>query len=328
MKEAEAAAAWKLAIVNWLMLAGMFGIFALSVQLTDFEIKPKGFLIMFAVAAVYGIVACRNLRSPARQNPRIVFVLNGFAQTLLVVIIMTPITYMATAANLPLRDTMLLAADRTLGLDFRSYLDFVHEREWLIYLLAAGYRAISWPILLIAVVLPLAGHYRRVGEYIFAFGLALMLATLISTLVPAIGVYGALGLVASDYPNLVPQGYYDTLHIAPLLRDGSLRMLDLFQLGGVLTFPSFHAASAVLYAWALWPIRWARPLNLAVNGLMIAATPVGGGHYFADVIAGIGVAALAIWAACRVGERLARLGEATRPAAGGLPVAQAAAAPR
>ena len=67
-----------------------------------------------------------------------------------------------------------------------------------------------------------------------------------------------MGLTASDFPNIVPQGYYDTLQDAPLLRDGTLRTLDLFHLNGVLTFPSFHAASAILYGWALWPIRWFR----------------------------------------------------------------------
>jgi hypothetical protein len=45
------------------------------------------------------------------------------------------------------------------------------------------------------------------------------------------------------------------------LRDGSLRTLDLMHLAGVVTFPSFHAA-AVLYAWAVWPMRLLRLPNL------------------------------------------------------------------
>ena len=85
------------------------------------------------------------------------------------------------------------------------------------------------------------------------------------------------------------------------MRDGSLRMLDLFQLGGVLTFPSFHAIAAVLYCWALWPVRWLRPLNLFCNGAMLVATPVGGGHYFIDVIAGVAIAMLSVYAARRIG---------------------------
>lgn len=53
-----------------------------------------------------------------------------------------------------------------------------------------------------------------------------------------------LGLHASDFPNIEPQGYYDTLHDAPPVRAGTLHGLNLSRLVGVLTFPSFHAASA------------------------------------------------------------------------------------
>lgn len=40
---------------------------------------------------------------------------------------------------------------------------------------------------------------------------------------------------------------------------------------------------------------------LLVNGLMLAATPVNGGHYFVDLIAGMAIAVLAIVAARQVG---------------------------
>ena len=94
------------------------------------------------------------------------------------------------------------------------------------------------------------------------------------------------------------------LDVAALLRDGSLRTLDLFHINGVLTFPSFHAASAALYIWGLWPMRWLRPLNLLVNGAMIAATPIGGGHFLVDVLGGVAVAA-SIYAARWSGANLA-----------------------
>ena len=132
-----------------------------------------------------------------------------------------------------------------------------------------------------------------------------MVTTCTSVLVPAIGVYGTLGLTASDFPNFEPQGYYDTLRDAPLLRAGSLHALSLSQLVGVLTFPSFHAASAVLYIWALWRVRWLSLFLVPCNIAMIASTPVGGGHYLVDVMAGIAVAAAAIVAARRISRLLA-----------------------
>jgi hypothetical protein len=301
MDSQEAAAAWRLFRFNWFLIWCSFVAFGLGLALTDFQIRPNGYLIVFVIAAVYGLLGYYNAVSPQRRNPRLAFTLTAIAQMILVISVMISLTYIATSANWPLMDTTLLAFDRALGLDFRSYLSFINDRLWLVYILAAGYRAITLPIWAIVIALPLAGYYRRVAEFICAFMLALIATTCISTIVPAIGAYGALGLVASDFPNIVPQGYYDTLHQAPLLRDGSLRTLDLLQLVGVLTFPSFHAVAAVLYAWTFWPIRWLRPLNMLCNGAMLFATPVGGGHYFVDVIAGIALAALSIYAARRIG---------------------------
>jgi PAP2 superfamily len=43
-----------------------------------------------------------------------------------------------------------------------------------------------------------------------------------------------------------------------------------------------------------------------VNGLMLAATPANGGHYFVDLFAGIAIAVVAIIAARQVGHVLAR----------------------
>jgi hypothetical protein len=315
MREPETAAAWGLFQLNWLMIAVASAGFGLGLLLTDFHVRPLSYLIVFAIAAVYGLFGYRNAVSPSSRNPRIAFTLTAIAQMIMVISVMTSITYIATAANLPLTDTTLLAVDRALGLDFRSYLNFINDRMWLIYILAAGYRAIAWPVWVIVIALPLAGYHQRGGEFICAFTLALIATTCVSTLLPATGIYGTMGLVAADYPNIDPQSYYNGMHEIPALRDGSLRVLDLFHLDGVLTFPSFHAISAVLYAWALWPVRWLRPLNIFCNGAMLVATPVGGGHYFIDVIAGIAVAVAAVYAARLIGRTLTTSGHsATDPA--------------
>lgn len=301
----DAAQAWKLFCFNWLLLAGAGMAFMLCLLVTDFRIRPTGYLTVLAIAAAYGLSGYYNATSQQRGRPWIFSMLTAIAQMMLVIAVMISLTYIGTSVNLPLRDASLLALDRAIGFDFRGLLDAVNDRPWLIYILAAGYRAITWPILVILIALPLAGHCRRTAEFVCAFLLALIATTCITILVPAIGVYGAMGLVAADFPNIVPQGYYDTLRDAPLLRGGSLRMLDLFRLAGVVTFPSFHAAAAVLFAWAWWPLRWLRPFTLLCNGALLAATPIGGGHFLVDVIAGITVAVASICAARHIALALA-----------------------
>ena len=222
MNTIDSQAVWRLFRFNWFLIAGIFIAFGLGLLLTNFEVKPKGYLIVFTIAAAYGIFGYTNMRSPQRRHPRVFALLTAVSQMMLVISGMASVTYIATAANLPLQDARLLAFDRALGFDFRAYLDFTNDRLWFIYFLVAGYRFIFWPIWVIVVALPLLAHYGRVAEFICAFALSLIAATIISTLTPAIGVYGAMELVPSDYPNIVPQGYYDTLHDAPLLRDGTL----------------------------------------------------------------------------------------------------------
>ena len=134
------------------------------------------------------------------------------------------------------------------------------------------------------------GLYRRIAEFTFAFGLALIATTLIAALVPAIGVYQQIGLDPASLPNLEAGAYLEQLRDLPPTRDGTLRHLDLLGLAGIVTFPSFHAASAVLYSWALWGARWIRPIVVVANGALLLATPIVGSHYFIDIFAGIAIA--------------------------------------
>ncbi|MGH6768871.1 MAG: phosphatase PAP2 family protein [Xanthobacteraceae bacterium] len=134
-------------------------------------------------------------------------------------------------------------------------------------------------------------------EFIFAFTIGLIVTTTISAFVPAIGVFQQIGLDLATLTNLDPRAYLDQQRDLGPVREGALRHLDLLNLAGIVTFPSFHACSAVLYAWALWPVWWMRPFALLANGAMMASTPVDGGHYFIDLIASIVVAVLAIVAA-------------------------------
>jgi hypothetical protein len=231
-------------------------------------------------------------------------VLGSTAQLVLITALMTPLTYVAGAANLPLQDGNLLAIDRALGLDWRGYVDFVNDRPLLATWLSYGYTMIRWPIFAIPVVLAAAFRFRRLQEFTFAFAMALIVTTAVSALVPAIGVFQQIGLDPASFVNINPGAYLSQMRDLGPVREGVLRELDLLNLTGIVTFPSFHACSAVLYAWALWPVWWARPVAILANGAMLASTPVDGGHYFIDLFAGIAVAWLAIAAALVVSRRI------------------------
>src|SRR6185437_8994857 len=66
---------------------------------------------------------------------------------------------------------------------------------------------------------------------------------------------------------------------------------------GLIGFPSYHAVLALLVVWYARPLAVIRWIALAINGLVLIATPIQGGHHVIDVVAGFAVAALAIRAA-------------------------------
>jgi hypothetical protein len=118
------------------------------------------------------------------------------------------------------------------------------------------------------------------------FAVLLLAVVLVAALVPAAGPFVQYGLAT------VPDGSIETLgalwHLDALehLRAGTLRILALEDIRGLVTFPSFHVCLAVLTAWALAPIPILGPLAIALNAVVVVATLGAGGHYLPDLLAG------------------------------------------
>jgi hypothetical protein len=281
--------------LNWWMIGAMAVAFAVGCWGAGFAVTLGPTLYSYGLPTLFGAVAWHGLRNtdPAALRPT-TFLIGNAAQVVLVTAIMAPMTYVAAAAAYPLQDAALHRIDQLLGLDWRAYLDFVNQYPWLGAALSRGYTMIGWPIFAIPLVLGLAGHVVRLNQFVLAFGAALAATTLISAFVPAVAAFNYLGLTPADYANLKPLADFDHMRHLPLVRDGTMRELDVMGVTGIVTFPSFHAASCLLYTWAFWPVRWMRPITLAANGLMLASTPIDGGHYFIDVFAGLALAAAAI----------------------------------
>jgi membrane-associated phospholipid phosphatase len=299
----EASAASRLFIYNWIPVGLMALTLGLCLTFTGFSIKPSSAIPPYSeVGILAGIAYCYSYFS-GRRDAIVPIVLGSTAQILLIVVLMTPMTYVVAAIDLPMQDANLEYLDRVLGFDWRAYYHFICSSQRLVAAAVLAYSVILLPIFGIPVVLGMAGRHRRLQEFTLAFTLALVTTTIISAFVPAIGTYDQLG-IKPDPAIFTPAAYLDQLRDLPMVRDGSLRQLDLLGLTGIITFPSFHAAMAVLCLWAWWSVWWMRPFALIANLGMLLATPLIGGHYFVDVFAGMAVAAVAIAVAIRLGERL------------------------
>jgi membrane-associated phospholipid phosphatase len=96
--------------------------------------------------------------------------------------------------------------------------------------------------------------------------------------------------------DYVPSTAFYQADLIPLLRTHEVHAIDPGALRGLVSAPSFHTASAVIFiatAWRFRQIRW--PVTI-VNLAMLLATVVEGTHYLTDMLSGGIVAVFSITA--------------------------------
>lgn len=241
--------------------------------------------------------ACAALLAAAwfyrrRNEPRLASALGGTAQVAAFAAFGAPLSYIVAALNLPLRDRFLDAADRTLGFDWLGLLAWMNAHPAWHSAFSLSYLSFAVQATTTVLALALTARLVHLRIFVLAFMACAVVTIVISGLVPAQGVWGHHGLTAADYPAIFPATREVHLPIFHGLRDGTVRILTATGSEGIITFPSLHAALALVFILALAPVPLLRWIGAAVNILMIAATPVDGGHYVIDVLAGLALAYL------------------------------------
>jgi PAP2 superfamily len=295
----EASFAWRTFHLNWLAVVLLGALLFCAIACTDFSLEPIAFGVTVAIGLLLALIAYGSVLVQSEfADPKLVFWFGATAQVIVVTAIAGPLSYVANALNWPLQDHSLLLIDRAIGLDPGSIAAFANDHSWLVKYLNVGYGFIKWPLLGIPIILTMTLRLIRLQQFVLALNTALVVTIVISIFVPAIGTYYGLNLSpAEKFPLIDSSNYAAQLRDIVALRDGSLRHLELFRLAGIVSFPSFHTASAVLYVWALWPVRGFRWATIGANSWMIAAAPVIGAHYVVDLIGGAGVAAGSVFLA-------------------------------
>jgi PAP2 superfamily len=282
----------RLYYLNWVLLSTIALVLCVSMVLTHFSVEiERGLLKTLSTAAIF--LAVGHCLAARNWGLRPALVLLSLAQLDLLFLLGGPLSYIMASADLPLQDAKLGNVDRLLGLDWTAYYHFITTRPMLLPYAMFFYAMIGWLGLGVPLLLGLTKNHVRLQQFITACILTVFVTALVSALVPAIGTYRQYGLPA-EATGFKATGYLVQLERLPCIRDGALRVLNISKIGGIITFPSFHAAAAILALWACWSVWWIRPLALITNIGMLMVTPLVGGHYFVDVIAGVALAALAI----------------------------------
>ncbi|WP_092090323.1 phosphatase PAP2 family protein [Bradyrhizobium brasilense] len=215
--------------------------------------------------------------------------INCWSQNLVVAIAATMLTYAAATVGRPLMDDQLLRADQLIGYDWRAYAGFFAGSGTMVRIVSEFYNSIFYLPNVVILALAIKKDVKTLEKFILAAIISLLLTIGIFALVPATTAWTHLHLSDTEISSfrnlpLSSDGWIDELI---RIREGSLRSLRNFQGKGLIAFPSFHCAAALILIWASWNILWLRIPMTLVNLGMILATPIVGGHYVTDLIGGL-----------------------------------------
>ncbi len=274
---------WRLPPALFLIVA-VWGLDAVWASWAGIRIGQAGSILATLVLLGGNLLLYRGRRGAERASA----LLAGVAAFFALASGTAALSYLAATSGAPLADRWLARADAALGFDWRAWQAFVHAHPALHRLLQFAYASMSWQILFCLLALPLAGRTARNREFILASALALLPTVALFAAFPAASAWAEYGVMPP--PSL---GFLRQLLA---LRAGQAPVIELGDLYGLVTFPSFHAAAAVLLANAARGTMFAF-LGAVLNLLMLVSALSEGGHYLVDVLAGIAIAVLAIGAA-------------------------------
>lgn len=201
------------------------------------------------------------------------------------------LSYLAAGLGLPYVDAQLAAIDRAIGFDWQAWRSFVHGMPGVEAALRIAYFSSFVQIYALIFVAGLAGRGDRVRELV-----ALLIATGVAVVVLS-GLFPAQSAWAYYGVDL-----HKAYHLADLntLREQTAQVIDVGRQTGIVTFPSYHTAIALILVWVtrgIAPLFWPA---LILNVGVLVAIPTEGGHYLVDMLAGAAITALAcLWFAGR-----------------------------
>lgn len=199
-------------------------------------------------------------------------------------------SYPIAAMSEGFADAGLQRMDELLQFDWLAWYRTVAAHRSLQLLGIAAYQSIFLTPALLLGWFALTGQRRQAHRFLAAFAIAAVLTLAIYSQMPAVGPFSYLWRGPIPY---MPVSELWQPDLIPALRNHMLTMVDLGQLRGLVSAPSFHAASATLYiaaAQRCGPLRW---WLTAIPCAMLLSTPVEGTHYLIDLILGAGVALVA-----------------------------------
>jgi hypothetical protein len=297
------AAAW------WLIAAMLLACACASWDLGFHYVMPRSLVSIVVVMMLAGAAFCGKLWN----RPALYAGATAFLKMTLFTLIGVVLSYALAARAGPLWDARFSAIDRETGFNWPFIFAAADRVPVAIWLGGLAYHSLTLQMVACIVVLSASRQFGRLRIAVTAAIGSGFATILISGLMPALGNVFDPTL----YRHLWPSVAWLEQEMLIGLRDGSWREIDLTRLLGIVTFPSYHATLPIILAWSVARTRWCRVIAPAWAAITIIATPLFGGHYAIDVIAGAGLAVIAVYLTVRLAaaERIVNTRSSTSGAA-------------
>jgi hypothetical protein len=218
------------------------------------------------------------------------------AETVLVVFLIilltnvaSPMQYGAVALGAPFADRWLAMADASGGIHVASFAAWTRAHATVALVANLVYVTLLPQFLFAVIALAALRDRARLWEFAFHFHVCLILTVAALMVFPAVHAPAFYGFTpAIDMTRLIAQ--IERLH------DGTMRVVRFDELEGLVSFPSFHVAGALIVTWAFRDRpRFLVPL-LVLNTALTLSTFVTGVHYVVDVLAALPLVAMSVGA--------------------------------
>jgi hypothetical protein len=205
-----------------------------------------------------------------------------FVALLMVVLtnVVAPLQYGAVAMGSPYADPWLAAADARMGVHVPTLAAWTRAHPAASLLATLAYVTFLPQLVLTVFALAALRERERLWEFAFHFHLCLIVTIAALAIWPAVCAPAYYGFTSTiDTTRAIRQ--------IKGLHEGTMTVVRFDDLEGLVSFPSFHVAGAILVTWAFRHRRRILIPLIALNIGLVISTVITGEHYLVDVLASV-----------------------------------------
>lgn len=201
--------------------------------------------------------------------------------------VLVPMQYGALALAAPYADHWLARGDAWLGVSVPAMTAWTWAHPWASILATITYATFAPQMILTVLVLAVLRDRDRLWEFAFLFHVCLIVT------IAAVAIWpSACAPVFYGFESTI-----DTTRAISQIKgfhEGTMTVVSFDDLEGLVSFPSFHVAGALLVTWAFRGRRRIFIPLIALNAGLALSTVITGEHYVVDVLAAVPLVAASV----------------------------------